>query len=525
MQQIIEKINRFYAEKPLHLIVFLALIVRLVAVMFSQGYGMHDDHFLVIEISQSWADGTDYGDWLPKSQVNPQPGGHSFFYPGLHYYLFKACQMIGFNDPVLKMYLVRLIHALFSLLIVIYGYKITKRLSNTRTANQVGLFLALLWFVPNMSVRNLVEIVCIPFLMISTWQLLVAEERKHKLFNYFIAGIVMGLAFTIRYQTMLFIGGAGLALLISGKWKEPILFGFGALVCIFMTQGLPDMIIWHKPFCELQEYIKYNIAARHVYGTDNNLMYFEIVLGFLIPPVSFFLFFGFLRTWKKHLLIFLPTAIFFLFHTFFSNKQERFIMSIIPFIVILGFIGWNEFVSISTFWGKRPNLIKGCFTFFWVINILALILLSTSYSKRSRVESMVYLSRYKSTLNSVIVEDSNRDNATFFPSYYSGKWLVFYNYAKPKPEFSASTDTIINFERFRKMIHSFSVFSNNQKIIPPGFVLFVDADNLPQRVANVKKVFPNLQYETTIEPSFLDNLIQKLNPVNKNYRIFIYMLK
>ena len=364
MKSLVEKINHFYVEKPLHLIVFLALLVRLIAVAFCQGYGMHDDHFLVIEISQSWADGTDYGDWLPKSQVDPKPGGHSFFYAGLHYYFFKGCGLIGLTNPVVKMYLVRLLHALFSLLVVIYGYKITLRLSNQKTAGQVGLFLALLWFMPSLSVRNLVEIVCIPFLMISTWQLVVAEERKYVLLNYFLAGMVMGLAFTIRYQTMLYIGGVGLALLIGKKWKEPILFGLGAFISIFLTQGLVDLIIWHQPFCELQEYIRYNIAVRHQYGTDNNLMYFEIVLGFLIPPVSIFLFFRFLRTWKKHLVIFLPTAIFFLFHTFFSNKQERFIMSIIPFIVILGFIGWNEFAEKSTFWGKRLKLTKGMFYFF-----------------------------------------------------------------------------------------------------------------------------------------------------------------
>ncbi len=400
-----ERLKHFYAEKPLLLIVFLALIVRLVAVIFSQGYGMHDDHYLVIEISQSWVDGTDYGDWLPQNQINPKPGGHSFFYPGLHYYFFKACQLVGITSPVLKMYLVRLVHALFSLLVVIFGYKITLRLSNIKTANQVGLFLALLWFMPSMSVRNLVEMACIPFLMIGTWQLLVAEERKHILFNYFAAGLVMGLACSIRYQTILCIIGAGLALLIVRKWKETIFFGLGAILCLFLTQGVVDLVIWHKPFSELQEYIRYNIAARHVYGTNNYLMYFEIVLGFLIPPVSIFLFYGFLRTWKKHLIIFLPTALIFIFHTLFSNKQERFILSILPYIVILGFIGWNDFVSKSTFWSKRPKLINGCFTFFWIINILALIVVSTSYSKRSRVESMVYLSRYKSTLNSVLVVD------------------------------------------------------------------------------------------------------------------------
>ena len=371
--------------------------------------------------------------------------------------------------------------------------------------------------------RNIrAEVVCIPFLLISTWQLLVADERKYKYFNYLIAGFVIGVAVSIRYQTMLCVIGFGLALLISRKWKEALFYGLGSVICISLTQGVVDMVIWHRPFSELQEYIRYNIVARHVYGTDNNLMYFEIVLGFLIPPVSLFLFYGFLRTWKKYLLIFLPTAIFFLFHTFFSNKQERFIMSIIPFIVILGFIGWNEYVAGSSFWSKRPKILKGCFVFFWIVNILALIIFSTSYSKRSRVESMVYLSRYKSTLNSVLVEDSNRNDATFFPCFYMGKWIELYNYAKYPQKDTAKIDSIINFGRFRKKIISLKVFLHNSNLIPPGYVLFVDEKNLKPRTEYVKTIFPHLQYETTIEPSFLDKLMQKLNPINKNYPVFIY---
>jgi len=68
-----EKIQQYWKTKPLQVIIIMALLVRLLAAVFSQGYGMHDDHFLVIEASQSWADGTDYNDWLPKTQkaINP----------------------------------------------------------------------------------------------------------------------------------------------------------------------------------------------------------------------------------------------------------------------------------------------------------------------------------------------------------------------------------------------------------------------------------------------------------------------
>ena len=54
-------------------IVFFAILIRIVAAIFSPGYGMHDDHFLIVEASASWVDGFDYNHWLPWS-----PGSRVF---------------------------------------------------------------------------------------------------------------------------------------------------------------------------------------------------------------------------------------------------------------------------------------------------------------------------------------------------------------------------------------------------------------------------------------------------------------
>ena len=161
---ILKKVQQQWDENPLALILGLAIIFRLLAVLFSKGYGMLDDHFLVIEASQSWFDGQDYNNWLPKSGAT-DPQGHNLFYVGIHYILFYIMELLGLSSPQGKMYIIRLIHAVFSLLTVYFGYKITEKLSNINSARQVGLLLALLWFMPFMSVRNMVEVVSMPFLL------------------------------------------------------------------------------------------------------------------------------------------------------------------------------------------------------------------------------------------------------------------------------------------------------------------------------------------------------------------------
>ena len=48
------KVAKICKRNPLLSIIFLAFIIRLFAVFFSQGYLMHDDHFLVIIPPMIW---------------------------------------------------------------------------------------------------------------------------------------------------------------------------------------------------------------------------------------------------------------------------------------------------------------------------------------------------------------------------------------------------------------------------------------------------------------------------------------
>ena len=67
-------------------ILIFGLVFRLLAAVFSEGYGMHDDHFLTLEASASWANDYDYNGWLPWSETSTgKPEGHSFTYVGLNY--------------------------------------------------------------------------------------------------------------------------------------------------------------------------------------------------------------------------------------------------------------------------------------------------------------------------------------------------------------------------------------------------------------------------------------------------------
>lgn len=498
-------LSMFSKDNP-HLlknILWLAFFVRFVSVIFAKGFGMMDDHFLIIESSQSWVDGYDYNNWLPSSGATV-PSGHSWFYPGFHYLLFTCCKFLGLNDPQLKMFIVRLIHALLSLLIVKYGFKIVRQITNIKIARNVGIFLALYWFMPWLSVRNLVEVACIPFMFWASWIYLNANENKHRWYLYFLSGIVFGIGINIRFQITFFLIGFGLGILVMKNWKGFLLWALGVGLMFGLFQGLTDFFIWHRPFAEFKEYVMYNVNNSTSYFVKGWYFYIPLIFGLLIPPLSFFIIYGYARSYRFSWPLFLGVLLFFLFHSYFPNKQERFILTIIPFIIMLGLMGWYELYYRSNFWSRKKILYKISFLLFWIFNLILLPVISTMYSKKARVESMYYLSRYHD-IKYILFEDIYRDEPQLPPLYYLGQWPQVYYDSQSYPV-----------DSLKKNMIEFNYVNE------PRFVVFWDDKNIEARADSLKKLFPDLVYEKTCYPGFVDQLVYTLNPINKNETMVIY---
>jgi hypothetical protein len=490
-----QKISEYYSKNPLVVILICAAFVRLVAAIFSKGYGMHDDQFLIIETANEWLDGT-------KTDGPTEMHAGAWVFGGLHYCFFRFMHFIGYVDPQGLMLIVRLALASLSLAVVYYAFKITQKLSDTNTAKTAAWIISFLCFLPFYSVRNLVEMACIPFLMYATWIYVKDDEATFK--NSLLAGLILGFAFSIRFQTSLFTAGFGLALLVQKQWKNALALTIGWMFIVFLIQGLLDQMLWGEAFAEIGKYFKYNREHEAAFITKPWYQYSFVLAGYLIPPISLFLLFGFFKGYKKWI-VFLPTLIFLVVHSYISNKQERFIFPIIPFLVVGGIMGWNEWKSASKFWQNKPKLEKFCWGFFWTINLLLLPILSTSYSKKSRVEPMTYLSTKE--VKGIIVEESNRDDYTYPPLFYLGKRCKVYGIT--------STNPVENMKEVS------ATLSNEEK---PNYVLFYQAENIDERVAKFKSVYGSIELERTEEPSFLDKTIHWINPKNKNEICYIYKI-
>lgn len=528
-----EKLAQWWEQKPLVVILSVAFIVRLLAVFFAKGYLMHDDHFLTVEISGGWANGYNYSAWIPSAEnhrLHPEP--ISFFYLGGLFVIFKALLAFGIEHPQVQMYFVRFVHLLFSLGVIYWIYQITLRISNLKSAKTVGILMALIAVLPNFSVRNLVEMVCqVPlvygfYLMVkhqlirpSTWGKITFQEGYADLgkkigWPLIMAAFIIGLAVGIRYQTVLFAALIGFVFLLQRQFWAGVVFGIVSFTGFFLTQ-IDDILLWGgEPFQHLFGYISYNKQHSGNYP-GAPFTYVSLIGFYILPPVSLFLLFGFVRSWKKHLMLFLPAFGFLLFHVMFPNKQERFIIPMIPFMVMLGVVGWNEWVEQSKFWANRQRLLTNCWRFFWVANTIVLLVFCTTYSKKARVEAMDYLYS-KGDVQNMIVEYSHTDGISMMPVFYSDSWRLYYPVGK-----KTDWDYLV----MRMPENEIKLQHKNMTKPVPNYVVFLESTKLEKRVARVKESFPTLTFEKKIEAGWFDAFLHKLNPNNRVEEIFIYKIQ
>jgi len=494
-------IRNLYTTRPLLFVMLVALLLRLCATIWSKGYGMHDDHFLVVENVQFWVDDAERFDhWNPKTG-DPNPSGHNLFYPLSQYLIHAPLEVIGITDPQSKMIVVRLLHALLSLLVVLGVYRIAQKISDVATARTAGIIMAALWIVPFLSVRNLIEVVAAVPIMWASWQHIKSSSFSGQ---HIWPAVLCGIAIGIRFQLVFFAAGWGLALLINKQWKGAFAYGTICLLTFALTQ-FGDLMYWSYPLTEIIAYVDYNIINATTYFNQPWYQYIFTIAGMLIPPVSLFLIFGFFKEWRRHLMLFLPAFVFLAFHSYFPNKQERFIFPALPYIILLGTVGFAAFKRQSAFWQRRKGLWKGILIWTITLNTLALALLTFTYSKRSRVESMTYLSKQSDFVN-FTVDHGHRSDYILPPVYYADKWVSYDHITQKMTAERYSNDHL----------------HRHQLETRPNYVLFYGPEKREQRIADFKKHVALLDYRTTIAPSNFDRLLHWLNPRNKTDDVMIY---
>ena len=337
-----EKLLFFSVKHPLLYILLFAIVLRLLAVIFTGGYMIDGHYFNYYDIPLKWLD-------------NPW-----FVYP------------------------VRLLLGTFSLLIITLGYRITKLIADKTTALEVALLLAFLWMMPYFSVHPIPQIVMMPFILYGTLIIVKQDillkhneiEKFHRT-TFIIAGFFLGLGFAVYYQSLLYYIGILIALLVLKNRKGALMTLIGYIIAITLTQTIIDLIIWHRPFVNIINFFRN--SCQYLFSTTHNWDYYFYgnavlyMLFYVVPPLSIMLFIGLFNVCHKYLLLFLPTFTMILFYTVFPNKNAIYTLAMVPTFIIAGFVGWKELYKNSKSWTKNSLIVKVSYIVFAIINTFVLL--------------------------------------------------------------------------------------------------------------------------------------------------------
>lgn len=502
-------LRKLWEEQPLTAVVLIALVVRVIAAIWAPGYLFHDDHYVIVEPASSWADGADFNHWLPWSKGNTGPQWTSMFYVGTVWLMFEGLQAGGVEHPGDQMLVIRLVHALWSLLTVYFGFLIARRFSDWKTARTVGLLIALFAFLPNLSGKQLQEMVCIPPIMGGLWWLVKSGGKQVPLRHAITGGLIIGFAVGLRYQAGIIPLFAGIALVFSRNFKAFLAFGVASAVTFSLSQ-LQDFFLWGRPFAHLQAYMEYNSNPENIqrYIILPWYNYAFTLLGFLIPPASLMLLFGFWRESRRALVIVLPVTAFIVFHSIYPNKQERFLLPVIPLLITVGTVGWYRFKAGSRFWAKARGLHTALWVLFWLINIPALLVFSTSGSKTQKIEAMIWLYE-RGDLRTFVHEYSHTGSAPMPPQHYANNWRG-YHIIQSDTNLPAYYDYLMEQDSLRR----------------PNYIVFVDEDQLQERVNRIDSVFGGISMAHAFYPGRMDRIFNRLNPkYNTAENLYVYKIR
>jgi hypothetical protein len=136
-----------------------------------------------------------------------------------------------------------------------------------------------------------------------------------------------------------------------------------------------------------------------------------------------------------------------------------------------------------------------------------LLIVSPTYSKKNRVESLYYLSK-QDDVKGVIFE-SFQHTAPNPPKFYLNKKDVeIYKYARNRSKENLLADIKTKRQLF------------------PNYIIFLGEERIESRINKFEIDFSDrLEFLVKIKPSFIDEVLYRLNPkYNRNQTSFIYKI-
>jgi len=464
----------------------------LLAAVFSGGFLASDDHNVVIGAADRITSGVGLGATFERTAL----------FPGVIAAIMTMAAHIGIHDPGIVMLLVRLFHAAYSLLVVYFVYRLVERLLGSDSAMRAGLLAAAFYAMPVTAVHQLEESVCQVPLLAAFWWWQRTEDRDHAPAVWgALAGAALGAALILRLPLIGFAGAFALLVLLR---RRPVTIGdklafLGGLALVLVLQGYSNAVVNHQWGYSFAERLGAMLHPQRLavesggYPSNPPWHYLLTLLAALIPPASILLLAAAVKGGRLIALLGLATLAFLVSHSLIANKQERFLLPILPvlFVLIVAGLPWLA-ARIA-----HPPVYRGMWWYFWIVNTALLVIVTFSFSKKDRVAPLLYVYRRHDATGVLVVQY----NQTFsVPEYYLGR---------PRP-------ALVVVERGQDV-------EDSTRGSPINYVIVYSDTPEADRVFLGGALHRHLTLLTVIQPSLTDRLAHAINPRhNRAHTALVY---
>jgi len=485
--------RRWAAAHPLAALLLLGAVLRLLAAVFSAGFLTYDDHYVAVVRADQLASGTP----LPESYQR------SFLFPWLISLVMTGARALGITAPSTEMLVVRLIQGAVSLLGVLLVFRLLDRRADRESAILGAGLVAGLYLFPVTGVHQFEEVASQIPLLAGCWWLVRAEDGERPVGGWGLgSGLALGAALILRFQLLSFV----LPLLALAWYRHPrrvapwVTLGLALVLALQMASNRQINGDW---LFSLRRYYGPLLAAPGALATDAGgypsgppWQYFLTLLWMFLPPFSLVALAAMAAGGRRLWIFGVPALAFLLAHSVIANKQERFLLPVLPLLAMLAGAG---FAAVRHWFARRgwPRLYRGLWIYAGGLNGLLLLVAIFNYGKKDRVAPLAAIERRHDATGVVVAQYAYRYDP---PVYYLGR---------PRPP-------------FRVFVKRDSARADGEWRGPGGVApnyLVLSSNDYPADSAALSSALnAPLRRIETISPSLGDRLGQLVNPRHNKAR-------
>ncbi|MCB0368428.1 MAG: hypothetical protein KDD45_03065 [Bdellovibrionales bacterium] len=298
---------------------------------------------------------------------------------------------IGITHPYEQYHFTIVFLTLISILIYLFCFHLFRKYKNWLYEDDDKIFIGLMTFYFASSfalTRPMFEALGAPWLLLSCALFLKYQNTKSNI-SLILSTLAVSMGFILRQQTGIGALTIPILLLYSKDFKGLWIASITGLVA-FVISGIPDVFLRGKFHQSLIAVTTYNMEHGHEYG-NSSVFYYPIML-FIMGFIPFYFSKKITASFIKNNLVkqkfsLIFVILFVALHSYFPQKFERFLISIIPLILVL----MTPFVG---FLLRNFKTYKIRLTFLFLINFSVLFAASFQPSQGNIINLSLFIDKH-----------------------------------------------------------------------------------------------------------------------------------